>query len=298
MPDSPVLDAILTRRSVRAYRREPVPREVLEALATAGLWAPTASNRQDVTFAVVDDPADLAALQPFAPGMRGDPPAVIAVCADLRRLPAVVGGDPVTAVVHMDVAMAAQNVLLAAHEAGLGACVIHSFRPAAVAGLLRLPAHLLPSLLIALGYPARTPPPPRRRPLGDVLLWGRQNSTPAATPAPPASEPSSAAASEPAAPAPRPIATATDPTRDGTLQAIWLLSTARGLLDEPLRYGPMRLLDAACRFVEYLKRRGLAEQRVTGILAGLERQREKGSAGYGELGAALDAALAELAEGM
>ena len=79
---------------------------------------------------------------------------------------------------------------------------------------------------------------------------------------------------------------------------IWLLSTARGLLDEPLRYGPMRLLDAACRFVEYLQRRGVAEERVTRILDGLERQREKGSGGYDELGAALDAALAELAEGM
>jgi albonoursin synthase len=296
MPSSPVLDAILARRSVRAYRREPVPRSLLESLVSAGMWAPTASNRQEVVFAVVDEPGDLAALAPFCPGMRGDPPVVIAVCVDLHRLPAVVGADPVTAVVHMDVAMATQNILLAAHEAGLGACAIHSFRPAAVAGLLRLPAHYLPSLLVALGYPARTPPPPRHRPLGDVLLWGRQNA------AHPESAPSAPSADQPAdanaAAAPRPGATAADPARDGTLQVIWLLSTARGLLDEPLRYGPMRLLDATCRFVEYLQRRGLAEERVTRILAELERQREKGSGGYGELGAALDAALAELAREM
>jgi nitroreductase len=297
MQSSPVFDAIRSRRSVRAYRRDPVPRDALESLISAGLWAPSASNRQEVTFVVVDDPGDLDALQPFAPGMRGDPPAVIVLCVDLRRLPAVVSGDPVTAVVQMDVAMAAQNILLVAQEAGLGACVIHSFRPAALAGLLRLPAHLLPVLLVALGYPARIPPPPKRCPLGDVLLWGRQDAalvgTAAASPVAP-TEGATTASSE----APRPVATAADPSRDGTLQVIWLLSTARGLLDEPLRYGPMRLLDAACRFVAYLQRRGLAEERVTRILDGLERQREKGSSGYGEMGAALDAALAELAEGM
>ncbi|MDP3046976.1 MAG: nitroreductase family protein [Chloroflexota bacterium] len=67
MPSSPVLDAIQARRSVRAYRREPVPRDVVEPLITAGLWAPSASNRQEVTFVVVDDPGGLGALQPFAP---------------------------------------------------------------------------------------------------------------------------------------------------------------------------------------------------------------------------------------
>ncbi|MDP3046975.1 MAG: DUF6092 family protein [Chloroflexota bacterium] len=219
---------------------------------------------------------------------------VIALCVDLRRLPAVVSGDPVTAVVHMNVAMAAQSNLLAAQEAGLGSCAIHSFRPAAVAGLLRLPAHLLPVLLVALGYPARIPSPPRRRPLGEVLLWGRQDAAPSGSPGVPASDPPSDLAAAPVAAAPRPVAIAADPARDGTLHMVWLLSTARGLLDEPLRYGPMRLLDAACRFVEYLQRRGLAEDRVTRLLAGLERQREKGSGGYSELGAALD----ELAEGM
>lgn len=60
-----------------------MPRDVVESLTTAGLCAPSASNRQEVTFVVVDDPGDLGALQPFAPGLRGDPPAVIALCVDL-----------------------------------------------------------------------------------------------------------------------------------------------------------------------------------------------------------------------
>ena len=91
---------------------------------------------------------------------------------------------------------------------------------------------------------------------------------------------------------------AADPARDGTLHVIWLLSSARGLLDEPLRYGPMRLLDAACRFGEYLQRRGLAEAPVARVLDGLRQQREKGSTGYAEMGEALDAALGELARGV
>ena len=157
MTNSPVLQAIQARRSVRSYRRDPVPRDVLESLVTAGLWAPSASNRQELTFVAVDDAGDLGALYPFAPGLRGDPPAVIVLCVDLRRLPAVVSGDPVTAVVYMDVAMAAQNILLAAQEAGLGACAIHSFRPAAaaVAATARQPSAAADG---GPGLPARIPP--------------------------------------------------------------------------------------------------------------------------------------------
>lgn len=295
--DSPVFDAILSRRSVRAYERIAVPRDIIERLVTAAIWAPSGSNRQETAFVAVTDPAELTALQPFAPGMRGSPPAVLVACIDRRRLPAVAGAEQVTEVVHMDVAMAVESLLLAAHALGLGACVIHSFRPAAVAGSLSLPPCLKPSLLVALGYPARIPPAPTRRPLDEVLLWGRQQ---AILDMDSVAAPAGTGEAPPAGPAPAASApvVASDAARDGTLHVVWLLSSARGLMDEPLRYGPMRLMDAACRFGEYLERRGLADAPASRVLDGLRAQRERGSTGYSEMGAALDASLAELARGM
>ena len=51
-----VFQNILTRRSVRSYQNRPVPHEVLEAVLNAGLWAPSASNRQTWHFTVITDP--------------------------------------------------------------------------------------------------------------------------------------------------------------------------------------------------------------------------------------------------
>ena len=63
---------------------------------------------------------------------------------------------------------AMQNMLLAAHEQGLGACAIGSFHIPSVRTILALPPHLEPKLLIALGHPAGQPRPPRHRPLADI----------------------------------------------------------------------------------------------------------------------------------
>ena len=46
-------DAILTRRSVRKFKTDPVPKELIEALVLAGRSAPTANNRQEIKFYVI-----------------------------------------------------------------------------------------------------------------------------------------------------------------------------------------------------------------------------------------------------
>ena len=62
MRENPVIENILSRRSVRAFRDEPVAREDLEAVVACGQWAPSANNRQEWTFVVVDDRARIARL--------------------------------------------------------------------------------------------------------------------------------------------------------------------------------------------------------------------------------------------
>lgn len=161
-----VLDLIRTRRSVRRYTAEPVAEEDLIRLAEAGRWAPSASNRQPCVFVVVDDPGALEALEAFAPGIIGRPTAALAVCVDRSWFSR---GESDESLPAMDVAMAAQNILLEAWSLGLGSCPVLSFDPESVGRLLELPAEVKPALLIALGYPAGPVRVPRRRPLAEIL---------------------------------------------------------------------------------------------------------------------------------
>lgn len=61
-----------------------------------------------------------------------------------------------------------QNLLLAAHDQGLGACAIGSFHRASLASIVSLPPHLELKLLIALGYPVSQPKAPPLRPPEEV----------------------------------------------------------------------------------------------------------------------------------
>ncbi len=191
--------AIRTRRSIRRYLAQPVPPAVLERVLDAARWAPSAHNRQPGRFAVIQTPA-LQARLAEALGARlraerladGDPAE--AVERDVARSRARIGGAPAVVVVcvtmaEMDVypdsrrkkpenvmavqsaALAAQNLLLAAHAEGLGACWLCAplFAPETVRAALDLPADWEPQALITLGYPAEAGKPPIRKPLAEVV---------------------------------------------------------------------------------------------------------------------------------
>jgi nitroreductase len=157
-----VWQAILDRRSVRSYLPDPVPEDVLRRLVEAGLWAPTGGNAQTWRFVVVTEAVRLNRIKMVSPGLLGNPPAVIAICQNVtesERKGAKLGKEVMT---WMDTAMAAQNVMLAAHAEGLGTCPICSFHSEAVGKLLHLPDHIQPQMLISVGVPAHSPKPPKR----------------------------------------------------------------------------------------------------------------------------------------
>lgn len=157
-----LLKAIYERRSVRAFRQEPVPQGILRSLVEAGCWAPSGGNAQTWRFIIVTDPDRLRRIGMLSPGILGGPPAVIAVCQDLaeaERRGDKLGRETLTV---MDSAMAAENIMLAGCAAGLGSCPICSFHVGGVAKLLRLPDHIVPQILISIGFPERVPQPPKR----------------------------------------------------------------------------------------------------------------------------------------
>jgi nitroreductase len=164
-------EAIRGRRSVRRFTDRAVGSSTLERLVEAAVWAPSGGNAQTWRFAIVADAAVIRKLKTVSPGLLGDPPAVVAVCQDLveaRRRGGTLGE---TFLAVADAAMATQNLLLAAHAEGLGTCVVASFHRGAVVRLLGLGPGVEPILLVSVGWPAETPPPPPRR-TGAVAFVG------------------------------------------------------------------------------------------------------------------------------
>jgi nitroreductase len=166
-----VYQAILTRRSIRRFKTTALGREQLEKLLEAARWAPSAGNLQPWIFVVVTSEEVKANLAAGALGQRfvAEAPAVIAViAAPPERSPYGRRGRELYCL--QDTAAAVQNVLLAAHEMGLGTCWVGAFDDDAVARALGLKRGERPVALIAVGVPAQKESS-SRRPLAEVVRW-------------------------------------------------------------------------------------------------------------------------------
>lgn len=196
-----LFEAIRSRRSIRRYRPDPVPPDLVTRLLEAACWAPSAHNRQPWRFAVMTD-AEVKGQLACAMGMRlradlerdGLPLEVIE--RDVARSYARITGAPVVILVALtltdmdvypdprrsqaewtmavqSVAMAVQNLLLAAHAEGLGACWMCAplFCPEVVKAALHLPEDWQPQALVTLGYPAEPPREKGRAPLASRVVY-------------------------------------------------------------------------------------------------------------------------------
>jgi nitroreductase len=160
--------AILERRSVRQFTDGDIAAKKIEKLVRAGIWAPTAGNIQPWIFFCIKKPEQIHNIQVVSPGMLGNPNALICICSDLKRAYERAGeGGKILAL--FDCAMAAQNIMLRAHDLGIGSCVVRSFNQVAVRTILKAPSHIQPELIVMLGHPARIPNSPTRN--EDVLYW-------------------------------------------------------------------------------------------------------------------------------
>jgi nitroreductase len=154
-------EALLTRRSVRQFEERSIEKGLLQELLIAGIWAPTAGNIQPWVFFCITKAKRIHTIQVVSPGMLGNPQALICVCSNQERAFEKAGQGGKTLAL-FDCAMAAQNIMLRAHDLGLATCVIRSFNQTAVRELLEAPEHVLPELLINIGYPVKQPSKPAR----------------------------------------------------------------------------------------------------------------------------------------
>lgn len=227
-----VLEAIKGRRSVRSYKKDPVPSELVEKVLDAARWAPTGGNIQPWRFIVVKDRVLLDLLKKVSPGYLGDAPLAIVICSD-RDYAYRVGGQLAKDYLTItDCSMAAANITLAAYALGLGTCVVKSFSHTAVKELLNIPSGVEPELIVVVGYPSNNPKPPAREPLEKVAFIDRYGER-------------------------------FQKWEGGTMEkvkqtgndylfelALFLATSAQGCLNEPPLYGPFRLLDALSRLID------------------------------------------------
>lgn len=164
-----IIDAIKTRRSIRKFLDQAVKKNLLLELVNCGIWAPSAGNMQTWRFVIVTDPNQIHKIKNLSPGIFDKPQGIIVVCSDFDEAVEKSGlqGEHFAVI---DAAMAAENILLAAHDKGLGACVIGSFHQLALQRLLNLPSNIRPILLIILGFPAEVPKPPKRK-FEEIVWW-------------------------------------------------------------------------------------------------------------------------------
>jgi len=188
------------RRSIRRYKAQPIDREVLESLLQAATWAPSAHNRQPWRFCIVTQAETKLALSQRMGeewqrdlGADGADPAVVERRVAISQVRMNSAGALVIAAVSMEemdhylderrsqaewtmavqsVALACQNLLLAAHHYGLGACWMCAplFVPALVREVLQLPDSWIAQAMITVGYPAEEKTK-ERVPLAERVLW-------------------------------------------------------------------------------------------------------------------------------
>lgn len=186
-----VMEALKGRRSIRRYKGQPVSDDLLRDVLEAACQAPSWANTQCWKFIVVHDPETkqrlantLKSLSPTrenraAQALR-DAPVVLVACAELGKAgfyyagelkgtPATDKGDWFM----FDVALALENLTLAAHALGLGTVHIGLFDAAKVADILGVPRGVAVVEIMPLGYPAEEPVAPSRKALSESVFRER-----------------------------------------------------------------------------------------------------------------------------
>ena len=158
------MQCIYTRRSIRKYLDIPLEGEILGRIIEAGTKAPTSGNIQEFRFVVITDETkrkalSQACLQQY--WMEKAPVHVVA-CAEIKRPKQFYGIRGERLYTIQNVAAACQNILLAAHNYGVGSCWVGAFDEGAVKSIAGIPDYARPHAIITLGYPDEVVPSPAK----------------------------------------------------------------------------------------------------------------------------------------
>ncbi len=166
-----VIAAILERRSIRKFKKEPVPKATVGRIIDAARWAPSAGNIQPWQFYVVYNDKKKQELAAAASNQKfvAEAPVVIVVCTQPEMTGARYRERGRNLYAIQDSAAAIQNILLAVNGYGLGSCWVGAFEDTLVVEALELPRGTSPVAILPIGFPAEENRPPARRPVEEIV---------------------------------------------------------------------------------------------------------------------------------
>jgi nitroreductase len=160
------------RASIRAFRDQPVPEELLQRVLEAGRIAPSACNFQPWHFIVVRAPGQLDKLsESYKRDWFRSAPVVIAICVDKDK--AWSRRSDHKSYAEVDAAIAIDHMTLCAADNDLGTCWIAAFKPEVVRDTLGLPESIEPIALLPLGWPDEIPTNTPRKEMNEVIRYDK-----------------------------------------------------------------------------------------------------------------------------
>ena len=168
---------LLTRRSVRKYKKQKISRPILEEIIKAAQYAPSAHNKQPWEFLVIENPQTLEALRNVQrwTSFAKDASCAIIVCGDTKQTFSRDKDGEKWDYADIDCSLATENLMLAAHAKGIGTCFCGaSPMPLVIEGLqklLNLPQNIRPVAIVIMGYPDENPLQPEDRYKPEKIHW-------------------------------------------------------------------------------------------------------------------------------
>ena len=166
-----VMDSIISRRSIRAYKDLPLEKEKLHLILEAGRLAPSSNNRQEWKFIIIQDAETRALLGTAAKGQKfvGEAPVILVMCAtESERIMSC--NQPAYTI---DLSIALSFMMLEAQELGLGTCWLGAFYEDEVKKILNIPSNVRVVAMSPLGYPDESPSPRPRKSVDKTICYDK-----------------------------------------------------------------------------------------------------------------------------
>ena len=161
------IDTVLSRRSIRRYEKQDIPKDVLDKILEAGRQAPSAGNKQPWHFIVLSD-YDIK--EKLSHGKWNtfvkDSAVTIVGCG-------YIGDEYGRKWSTVDISIALQNMVIAAWGLGIGSCWIGDFKEAEVKRLLNIPEDRKVIALVTFGYPAEKIESRQKKPMDEIVSYNK-----------------------------------------------------------------------------------------------------------------------------
>lgn len=161
------IDTVLSRRSIRRYEKQDIPKDVLDKILEAGRQAPSAGNKQPWHFIVLSD-YDIK--EKLSHGKWNtfvkDSAVTIVGCG-------YIGDEYGRKWSTVDISIALQNMVIAAWGLGIGSCWIGDFKEVEVKSLLNIPEDRKVIALVTFGYPAEKIESREKKPIDEIVSYNK-----------------------------------------------------------------------------------------------------------------------------